>query len=131
MQLQFEFLIGSALLVGLGVSWKYARRQLSEREMAAWRWRSDHPYLIWIRFLIVAFFAFLVATCVYTINETLAYRSLNTETVLFAVRTIPGRYLFNLWLFSIVIGSVVFSFWFWNGLALYRGKLLESANQRT
>jgi hypothetical protein len=124
--MQFEVLIGSTLVIGLGVSWKYARRKLSDSEMTAWRWRADHPYQIWVRFLIVSFFAFLVATCVYVVNETLTYRTLSAETVLFALRTIPGRYLFNLWLFSVVIGSVVFAFWFWNGLALYRGRLLEA-----
>jgi len=128
MQFQFELLIGSVLVVGLGASWRYARRKLSDREMVAWQWRAEHPYQMWIRFLIVAFFAILVAICVHTVNENLAFRALSTETVLFALRTIPGRYLFDLWLFSVVIGSVVFAFWFWNGLALYRGKLLEAAN---
>ena len=124
--MQFEVLIGSTLIVGLGVCWKYARRTLSDSEMVAWRWRADHPYVMRIRFLIVASFGILVATCFYTVNENLVYRALSAETVLFALRTIPGRYLFNLWLFSVVIGSVVFSFWYWNGLALYRGRLLEA-----
>jgi ABC-type proline/glycine betaine transport system permease subunit len=131
MQFEIELLIASVLVLGLAVSWWYARRKLSDREMAAWQWRAEHPYLMWVRFLIVAFFGILVAICAYTVNENLAYRALSFETILFALRTIPGRYLFDLWLFSVVIGSVVFAFWFWNGLALYRGRLLELTNQRT
>jgi hypothetical protein len=30
-------------------------------------------------------------------------------------------------LMSLVIGTIVFSFWYWNGLALYRGRQLEEA----
>jgi hypothetical protein len=121
------FVFGLVFSTVMGLCRLYARRKLTEREMAAWRWRFEHPTACWFRFLIVSYFL----TCGIVIG-------LMTMMELFiaqAARTAPFvREFFTsiepavaMFFISTSVGSIVFGFWYWNGVALYQRRILEAA----
>jgi hypothetical protein len=120
-------IFGSVYSIVMGICWYYARRKLTDRELSVWRWRSEHPTICWLRFLIMSYFL----TCVVVIG-------LMTVMELFiaqAARTAPFvRQFFSsiepavaMFFISSSVGSIVFGFWYWNGIALYQRRLLEAA----
>lgn len=59
--MQPDHLIAIAVCVVLAIAWKYSRRRLSEKELAAWERRANHPTPGWVR-VVATCYAFLVAS---------------------------------------------------------------------
>jgi hypothetical protein len=116
---------GSVFALVMGCCWKYARRRLSDKEMAAWQWRSEHAFACWLRFVTASFLTLTVMFIgSFTAFET--FRSPNVSVVTILTNYLQSlEPLLGMLFVSTVIGSMVFGFWFWNGIALYRGRLLE------
>jgi hypothetical protein len=118
------FLLVHAVLFGL--AWKFARRRLSDREMLAWQWREDHPYACWLRVVVASgtmliAMIFILFTAIEVYVQKQSFRSVMDRQLAAYEPALMTLVM------SLVIGTIVFSFWYWNGLALYRGRLLEAA----
>ena len=109
-----------------GLARMYARRRLSDKEMVAWHWREAHPYACWLRIvlasgLVMITIIFVLFTAVEVIVQKQSFQSVMRGLLS------NGEPAMGILFMSFVIGTIVFSFWYWNGLALYRGRLLEAA----
>jgi hypothetical protein len=105
------FYVFFAIVLGLG--WAFARRRLSEKEFKAWQWRERHPYALWFRSCLgmLLLFELLCLTVAYLTDSSMS-GLLDVENQFVAL------------LMATMIATLAFSFWYWNGVALYRARLL-------
>ncbi len=117
--------------VVLGIGWKFARRKLTEKELKAWEWREQHPYAMWVRVCLGAFLFFDAMVLAFLYIGSLIFHQPLSGSGSELAPFFKLESQFVSFLMAAMIGTLAFSFWYWNGVALYRSKLLDDRSAMT